>query len=122
MSQEIDAGVVGSRLVGIQHFLNARKHPVRYRHPIFVVHEAVEQRAKRGFHRCVLRTDHGAADHLWAEWMCVDGSHEADRVSEVGAQKQQIATAFGGSVDDRHEIFGRQRIGSLVDDLEAILL
>ena len=52
----------------------------------------------------------------------MDGSHEADRVSEVGAEKQQIATAFGNSIDDRLEILGRQRIGGLVDYLEAVLL
>src|SRR5438128_1492934 len=42
MSQEVDAGLAGSCLVGIQQFLNAREHHLGDWCPIFVVHESIE--------------------------------------------------------------------------------
>src|SRR6266446_7207903 len=45
MSQEIDARVIGLCLVGIQKLLDAGEHHLRDWLPIFIVHEAVEQRA-----------------------------------------------------------------------------
>src|SRR5258707_8384831 len=54
--------------------------------------------------------------------MSPDSSHKADGISEVGAEKQQIAPAFGDSVDDRREMLRCQRIHGLVDDSDAILL
>ena len=52
----------------------------------------------------------------------MDGAHEADRVSEVGTEKQQVAAALGDSVDNGLEVIGGQRIGGLVDNPEALLL
>ena len=52
----------------------------------------------------------------------MDGSHKADRVGKIGTEKQQVAVALGDGVDDGLEIFGRQRIGGLMDDTEAVLL
>jgi hypothetical protein len=52
----------------------------------------------------------------------MNGAHKTDRILEIGTEKQQIAAAPGDSIDDRFEIFGRQRIGGLVDDPEAVLL
>jgi len=52
----------------------------------------------------------------------MDGAHEADRVIKVGAEKQQVAIAFGDSVNDGRKVAGRQRIDGLVDDPEAIFL
>jgi hypothetical protein len=66
----------------------------------------------------ILRSNH----HLRAEAVCMDGSHQADRVTEAGAEEQHVAIAFGNIVDDRSEILGRQRIGGLVDDLKTVFL
>jgi len=52
--------------------------------------------------------------------MCMDRAHESDRVTEIGTEKQQVTATLGDSVDDGVEIYGRQRIGGLVDDLEAV--
>src|SRR6267142_1241577 len=46
--QGIDLRVIGACLVSIQEWLNTGKNHLRNRLPIFVVHEAVEQRAERG--------------------------------------------------------------------------
>src|SRR5258708_16436040 len=54
--------------------------------------------------------------------MSPDSSYKADRISEVGTEKQQIGPAFGDSVDDRREMLRCQRIHGLVDDSDAILL
>jgi len=121
VSQKIDACVTGACLIGIQELLSAGEHHPRNRLPIFVVHKSVEQRAECGFHSRVLRTDHAAANHLRPESMAVDGSHQTDRVSEVGAEKEQIAITLGDGVDDGREILGRQRIAGFMDDLEVVL-
>src|SRR5437762_14342284 len=54
--QGIDLRVIGARLISIQQLLNTwEEHHLWSGLPIFVVDEAVEQRAERRFYRCVLR-------------------------------------------------------------------
>jgi hypothetical protein len=57
----IDLRVIGACLVSIQQLLNTGERHLWNWLPVFVVHEAVEQRAERRFYRCVLRADQDAA-------------------------------------------------------------
>src|SRR5258706_15989139 len=65
--EEIDTSVARARLVGLQQLLNTGEPHLRNWLRVFVVHKAVEQRAKFRFYRCVLRADHACANHLRTE-------------------------------------------------------
>src|SRR5258706_4870658 len=49
-------------------------------------------------------------------------AHEIGRIVEIGTKEQQSAITLSYGVADGLEVFGRQRIGSLMDDTKTILL
>src|SRR3984957_14702745 len=53
--EKIDARFTGACLVGIQELLHTRERHLWNGLPVFVVDEAVEQRAERCFYPCILR-------------------------------------------------------------------